>query len=67
MKDIVWSYIAKSMAAAVNTDGTRMLGELLEETSNLGLGCSVKLNSFVPNEISSVWKIYQKMVQNKKD
>lgn len=26
------------MAAVVNTDGTRMLGELLEETSDLGLG-----------------------------
>ncbi len=49
------------MAAVVNTDVTRMLGELLEETSDLGLGCADKLNGFVPNEIS----IY-KTVQDKK-
>lgn len=52
MKDIVWFYTAKSMAATVNTDGSTMLGELLEETSDLGL------KGFVSNEISRVWKIY---------
>lgn len=36
--DLLMSYIAKSVAAVVNTDGTRMLGELLEETNDLGLG-----------------------------
>lgn len=46
MKDI-----AKCMAAVVNTDGTRMLGEFLEETSDIGLAThkvsAVKLKGFV--------------------
>lgn len=42
MKDVVWSYTAKSTVAVVNTDGTRMLGELLEETSDLGLAYKEK-------------------------
>lgn len=42
--DLPRSYIAKSVAAVANTDGNRMLGDLLEETNDLGLGLKKLLN-----------------------
>lgn len=46
-----------------------MLGELLEEARDLGLGnknaSAVELKGFDPNEISSIWVMYYKMAQNK--
>lgn len=39
---------AKSTAAALNTDGSKMLGELLEETSDLGLGYEKSLKWVFP-------------------
>lgn len=40
---MAWCYTAKSKGAAGNTDWTRMFGELLEETSDLGLGYTKSL------------------------
>lgn len=42
--DLLRSYMAKSVAAVANTDGNRMLGDLLEETNDLGLGLKKMLN-----------------------
>lgn len=58
------------MAAAVSADGSRMLEELLEEASDLGLDYkniyAVRLKRLVPNELSSVWDMSRKMFQRKR-